>query len=165
MIARDEDGTFSKWAWPGGYPVYHLCADCEPMCADCANDPANPIEVAEGEERMHTGDEQWTLIASEVNWEDAHLYCSHCNQRIESAYAEPEEKPMQGIKFSFDDETLFDGFAAGGTWNGFDNVKVTPQVAAQIDLHFREMAKRGGYGYNDEDDISRIPVGDDGLID
>ena len=72
---------------------------------------------------------------------------------------------MQGIKFSFDDETLFDGFAAGGTWNGFDNVKVTPEVAKQIDLHFREMAKRGGYGYDEEDDISRIPVGDDGLID
>ena len=32
---------------------------------------------------------------------------------------------MQPCKFTFDDFPVFDGFAHGSTWNGFDNVAVT----------------------------------------
>lgn len=35
-------------------------------------------------------DAEWTIVASEINYEDPTLYCDHCNARIESAYAEDE---------------------------------------------------------------------------
>ena len=35
-------------------------------------------------------------------------------------------------KFCFDDGVPFDGYALGSTWNGFDNVAVTPEVLEQI---------------------------------
>lgn len=76
---KDSDGSFAAYAWPGGYPVYHLCADGGILCQRCANDPRNPVG---------NGEPDWTIIASDVNWEDDSLYCEHCNTRIESAYAE-----------------------------------------------------------------------------
>ncbi len=81
MIARDEDGKFQTYAWPGGYPVYHLCADNGVLCPECANTQS---EVHTNED----GPEDWHIVASDVNYEDPHLYCDHCHQRIESAYAE-----------------------------------------------------------------------------
>jgi hypothetical protein len=80
MIARDEDGKFTNTAWPGGYPVYHLCGDGEALCAGCAN----------GNPEVHTDapDDDWRIIGSDVNWEDAALHCAHCHNRIPSAYAE-----------------------------------------------------------------------------
>jgi len=82
MIARDDDGSYSAYAWPGGYPVYHLCDDGECLCSTCANDKSNPVH----EDEPNDG---WRIIGSDVNYEDTHLYCVHCNKRIESAYAEP----------------------------------------------------------------------------
>jgi hypothetical protein len=29
-------------------------------------------------------------VALEVNWENPELFCDHCGNRIESAYAEPQ---------------------------------------------------------------------------
>jgi len=29
----------------------------------------------------------WHVVAMDINWEDAALYCAHSNDRIESAYA------------------------------------------------------------------------------
>ncbi len=81
MIARDEDGKFQTYAWPGGYPVYHLCADSGVLCPDCANTHG---EVHTNED----GPEDWRIVASDVNYEDPNLYCDHCHKRIESAYAE-----------------------------------------------------------------------------
>lgn len=46
-------------------------------------------------------------------------------------------RPMPAVRFKFDlDEPTFDGFAVGTTWNGFDNVCVTPCVLAKIRQHF-----------------------------
>lgn len=82
MIYRDEDGLFIKFAWPGGYPVYHVVADGGVLCAKCAN------ENSRNTDPEYPDDNQWRVVASEVNWEDAHLFCDHCNERIESAYGE-----------------------------------------------------------------------------
>ncbi len=81
MIARDEDGKFQTYVWPGGYPVYHLCADYGVLCPKCANGNS---EVGTSQDTP----KDWRIVASGINWEDPDLYCDHCEQRIESAYAE-----------------------------------------------------------------------------
>jgi hypothetical protein len=45
---------------------------------------------------------------------------------------------MQPCKFTFDDSPEFDGFAHGSTWNGFDNVAVTPAELRRIVQWFAE---------------------------
>jgi len=84
MIHRDEDGKYTKWAWPGIYPVFHVVADGGVLCAKCANEHSrrNDPECPD--------DDQWRVVASDVNWNDPELFCDHCNERIESAYAGDE---------------------------------------------------------------------------
>jgi hypothetical protein len=73
---------------------------------------------------------------------------------------------MEPCRFTFDDETAFDGFAYGSTWNGFDNVAVTAETFAEICEHFRrqcggdERAYRNAMG----EDWFALAPGDDGLI-
>lgn len=71
---------FQSYAWPGGYPVYHVTHDGASLCAKCANENGHRDGPEDG----------WLVIGSEINWEDTRLYCEHCNARIESAYAEEE---------------------------------------------------------------------------
>ena len=44
---------------------------------------------------------------------------------------------MTPCKFTFDASPAFDGFALGSTWNGFDNVSVTPEDRDEIAAYFR----------------------------
>lgn len=44
---------------------------------------------------------------------------------------------MKPCKFTFDDTPAFDGFEHGSTWNGFDNVYVTPEVLGLIVVYFK----------------------------
>jgi predicted amidophosphoribosyltransferase len=38
-------------------------------------------------ENITSGCQQdWEVIGSDVNWEDADLFCDHCGEKIESAY-------------------------------------------------------------------------------
>ncbi len=39
---------------------------------------------------------------------------------------------MKPCRFSFAEGPVYPGFAHGSTWNGFDNVSVTPEVREQI---------------------------------
>jgi hypothetical protein len=34
---RDENGNLPAFAWPGGYPIFYLCADNGILCPQCAN--------------------------------------------------------------------------------------------------------------------------------
>jgi len=79
--------TSGGFAWPGGYPMYALCADGEVLCADCCKDNKNEIDHA----REVGGCPQWEVVAVAINWEEPDMHCIHCNKRIESAYAEEEE--------------------------------------------------------------------------
>jgi hypothetical protein len=81
------------YAWPGGYPLAFVMSDGETICFVCATDNAELIRAATG-----NGDrsDQWRAVLCDVNWEDPHLHCSHCNARIESAYAEDNAKPERG---------------------------------------------------------------------
>ena len=85
---REENGQFSAYAWPGGYPVYYLVADNGILCPTCANTESS---VREAETRPDYPDyDQWRIVTSDINWENPDLFCDHCNERIESAYAEKD---------------------------------------------------------------------------
>jgi len=84
MKAYDkENKQWEAWAWPGGYPIYHVTKDCGVLCTKCANDN---YDLTLGD------DPQWHIIGSDINYEDPELFCDNCYERIESAYAEPEEE-------------------------------------------------------------------------
>lgn len=52
---------------------------------------------------------------------------------------------MKPVKFYFGDDPLFDGFADGTTWNGFDNVWITADTMKQITDYFRADYQSAGY--------------------
>lgn len=84
------------WAWPGGYPLFYIFADGGCICPKCANENIEEIDAANREKQKLDGSYHrnshggWAVDAADVNWEDSSLFCDHCSQRIESAYAEDE---------------------------------------------------------------------------
>jgi hypothetical protein len=79
-------GRCNAHAWPGGYPVFAVMSDGEALCPDCVTQ-----ERAQLFRSTHQASRDgWAVAGFDINWEDASLYCSHCNKRIESAYAEDE---------------------------------------------------------------------------
>src|SRR6187397_935962 len=76
------------YAWPGGYPIYFIAADNEPLSFKSVEDNLALVVNA-----IHNGDDpQWRVTLATVNWEDPDLYCVHTNVRIESAYAEDDAR-------------------------------------------------------------------------
>lgn len=77
-----------RFAWPGGYPLYFIAADGEPLSFEAVRENWREICSA----HIHRGflDKQWQLVGVEINWEDTALYCAHTNKRIESAYGEDD---------------------------------------------------------------------------
>lgn len=85
-LPRDSKGKLSAYAWPGGYPYFYIINGKDVYCHECAvaEDTYNQLvtdEDAPGNE----------VTAADINWEDDSLYCENCGDRIESAYAEPED--------------------------------------------------------------------------
>jgi hypothetical protein len=74
----------SKYAWPGGYPMYLVMSDGESLCMDCARKEYKLIAMA-NKQAFRDG---WKPEAVDINYEDKELYCVHCNAQIESAYGE-----------------------------------------------------------------------------
>lgn len=72
-----------KYAWPGGYPMFFLCADGECLSFDAVVENADLVRDAVIQHDTHSG---WCVVACGVNWEDNTMYCAHTNERIESAY-------------------------------------------------------------------------------
>src|SRR5215213_6648757 len=62
-------------------------------------------------------------------------------------------------KFTFDATPAFDGFALGSTWNGFDDVSVTPEVRDEIAAYFRSEGDA-----EMTDDLLSIEPDENGLI-
>lgn len=71
--------SWPKWAWPGGYPIYYVTKDVGILCADCAN--------KELDRTLEVDDEQFYIVAGEINYEDNELQCDHCNCNINPAYS------------------------------------------------------------------------------
>ena len=74
-------------AWPGGYPMYALCADGEVMDVESVRE--NYKQVLEATRNPRT-DAQWEIVAIDVHWEGEPLQCSHSGRAIDSAYGVPE---------------------------------------------------------------------------
>lgn len=75
------------YAWPGGYPCYFITSDGAALSFDAVKAERDTI----AESIADNASDGWRVVAMDVNWEDASLYCDHTNKRIESAYAEEEE--------------------------------------------------------------------------
>jgi hypothetical protein len=73
------------YAWPGGYPVYCIAADSAPLCFDCVK---NNFKLVLGEMRAPSRNDQWRVVAIDINYEDTDCWCAHCEKQIESAYGE-----------------------------------------------------------------------------
>jgi hypothetical protein len=72
----------------GGYPLYFVMGDGEPMCFDSVRKNIDSVCYA----MMHDGPrDSWRVIAVEINYEDGDLRCVHDMTRIPSAYAEDSE--------------------------------------------------------------------------
>lgn len=85
VLDQFPDFTFSHleyeaYAWPGGYEIFYLVKDGGVLCHQCAN--------RELERTLDPDDDQFHIVASDINYEDSDLFCDHCNRRIEPAYGE-----------------------------------------------------------------------------
>ncbi len=89
------------------------------------------------------GPEYYTTIGNDSrrhdNKRDAAL---HLWYRFALCELNPQLRP---VRFSFADGETFEGYSAGDTWNGWDNVLVTPDVHERVVEYFTE-----GYGCCDE---------------
>ncbi len=81
-----RDGAY---AWPGGYPKFWIMSDG----GACAFSVAKSERRAMLEAIAAKDNSGWRPIAIAINWENGALYCDHTGERIESAYAEPEDEP------------------------------------------------------------------------
>ena len=72
---RLENGQLPAYAFPGGYPLFYLDKENNVLCQKCANE--NDEFAA-------------PLVAADINYENAQLYCDQCSKRIESAYADDD---------------------------------------------------------------------------
>jgi hypothetical protein len=88
-IYLDSNLKPTWYAWPGGYPVFYLSRngfrDGETMELDY-NEHDRSENVTCAKCAGNAAEEALILIASDVNYEDASLYCDVCSERIESAY-------------------------------------------------------------------------------
>jgi hypothetical protein len=78
-----REGPFTS---VGSYPKYYITADGETLAFKTVKEELGQIARAIRDKN----NDQWRVIAANVNWEDTELYCSHTTDRIESAYAEKE---------------------------------------------------------------------------
>lgn len=81
-----------KYSSVGCYPLVYVFRDGGCICADCVNDNIEQIDNANREKpgRWHNSHGGWAVDAFDINYEDPDLYCDHCGERIQSAYAEPD---------------------------------------------------------------------------
>ena len=64
--------------------MFAITSDGSALCKCCVKTERKAIGTT-------TGSDAWSLVSLDVNWENHALFCDHCGERIESAYAEPPE--------------------------------------------------------------------------
>lgn len=72
----------AKYSSIGSYPIFYVSKDSAPMCGQCIQDNLDQC--------IDPDNPSWYVVAHDCNWEDPHLYCEHCGERIESAYADDD---------------------------------------------------------------------------
>ena len=77
----------NKYAWPGGYPMFAVCADGGILSHTAIKQNYRLIFRA----TQNPGtDKQWEVTGVDINWEDDCLFCDHTGEHIPSAYGEGE---------------------------------------------------------------------------
>lgn len=74
------------YTFPGGYGVVYLCSDGGTLHHACVRENYREVYQA----TRDSDNSGWRVVAEFANWEDPSLYCDHCNERIESEYAEED---------------------------------------------------------------------------
>ena len=77
----------TKYAWPGGYPMYAMMRDGGCLCHKCASKHAKRILQS----TIRHDDKQLEVVHVDINWEDVNMFCDNCGMLIESAYGEESE--------------------------------------------------------------------------
>jgi len=72
-----------KYTHLGSYPLFYIDRDNCAVCPACVGTDILNATDPDPHNRE-------TITAHAINYEDPHLYCDQCGERIESAYAEPE---------------------------------------------------------------------------
>lgn len=84
FLASLRDGPYAD----GGYPKHWLTADGGTLShAACKANCARIARAMRGDTRE---DNQWRVVAVEINWEDPAMFCDGTGERIPSAYAEDD---------------------------------------------------------------------------
>jgi hypothetical protein len=73
MDLQDKTKPLPRYTSLGCYPILYLTHREEVLCCDCASDNRRELNIAG------------------INWENPHVYCDECSERIESAYADDDE--------------------------------------------------------------------------
>ena len=85
LIRDARQGSFTS---VGSYPIFFLAKDGETICPKCVR--ANLMLCARATASRVGYGSDWAIVGCDANWEDASMFCAHCNNRIESAYAEED---------------------------------------------------------------------------
>jgi hypothetical protein len=73
QLGVKQNGSLPICAFPGGYPIFYVTFSSDTLCAHCAAEQPENIEI------------------HDIHWEGPPITCQGCNEEIESAYGEVEE--------------------------------------------------------------------------
>lgn len=76
---------YGQYAWPGGYPMFFICADGGILSFAAVRQEWRQVCRAM---IQHDKRSDWYVVGCDINWEDPHMECEHTGERIESAYAD-----------------------------------------------------------------------------
>lgn len=77
-----ERNSWEPYAWPGGYEITYYTKDGGTLCHQCSN--------KELPRTLDLDDDQFYIVAADINYEDNDSYCDHCNRHILPAYGDAE---------------------------------------------------------------------------
>lgn len=83
----DPSSIKREWpafAWPGGYEIHYIVKDYGFLCYQCAN--------KEFDRTVDPDDEQFFIVAQEINYEDDNLFCDHCGRQIGPEYSPDDDE-------------------------------------------------------------------------
>ena len=72
-----------SYAWPGGHEIHYIVKDGGVLCYQCANEHLDRT--------LDEDDDEFFVVAQEINYEDSTLHCDHCGRDIQPAYGDDDE--------------------------------------------------------------------------
>jgi hypothetical protein len=74
----------------GGYPLYFITGDGAALSFDAVRSKLRNV-IWSIQNKVNDG---WRVVAVDINYEDADLYCAHTNNKIPSAYGEDDSEAI-----------------------------------------------------------------------